>query len=351
MVDMKRNNVHNNLHGQLPENPVEFLFWHIFLGQTILYAYEKNLFAFLHLCREQGTLATLATMTQHLNLSRRGTQAVLSTCCALKLVEKDHDAFKLTVLAETYLLKESPLWYGGVLEDFIENNFITSLTTLRTAFETDQPQICEGDHFKTANHIPKIASNFLKLMHSKSSAPASVWPSMLDLTNVHTMLDIGGGAGTHSIYASLHWPHLKAILFDLEFACRGATKFIANLELEHQITTMAKDMWTDPFPPADVHFYSDILHDWPLDRGKFLMRKSYAALPMGGRIMIHERLFTEDKSGPLSTAAYNVMMMLWTEGQQLSQGELVDILTEAGFRNVETQHTLGDWSITIGYKI
>jgi hypothetical protein len=347
MVNMKQNIAHKNI----PENSLEILFFNIFMGQTVLYAYEKNLFAFLHLCQEQNLLPNLSTIAQHLNLSQRGTQAILSTCCALKLVKKDHNTFKLTTLAETYLLKESPLWYGGVLEDLIENNFMTSLTTLRTAFETDQPQICERDHFKTANHTPKIAANFLKLMHSKSSAPASVWPPMVDLSHTNTMLDIGGGAGTHSIYACLHWPHMEAIVFDLEFACRGAAKFIANLGLEHQITTMAKDMWTDPFPQADVHFYSDILHDWPLERGQFLLRKSYEALPVGGRIMLHERLFMEDKSGPLSTAAYNVMMMLWTEGQQLSQGELNNLLIEAGFKDVETQRTLGDWSITIGHKI
>ena len=340
----------NILYKKIPNNPVESLFWNIFLGQTVLYAYEKNLFAFMHLCKEQDLLPNISIIAQHMDLSHRGTQAILSTCCALQLVEKDHDAFKLTSLAETYLLKESPLWYGGVLEDLIENNFMTSLATLRTAFETDQPQICEGDHFKTANHTPKIAANFLKLMHSKSSAPASVWPSMVDFGRSHRILDIGGGAGTHSIYTCLNWPHMEAIIFDLEFACRGATKFIANLGLDHKITTMAKDMWTDPFPQADVHFYSDILHDWPLERGQFLLRKSYDALPSEGRIMIHERLFTEDKSGPLSTAAYNVMMMLWTEGQQISQRELNNMLTATGFKDVETHHTISDWSITIGHK-
>lgn len=339
----------------IPNNPLESLLGNIFLGQAILYAYEKGLFAFLQSSNKRTMFPRLSDIAEHLRISLRGAQAIVSTCCVLNLVKvetsRNEQTFKLTSLAETYLLKDNPFWYGGVLEDLIENNFMTSLSTLRMAFETDMPQICAGDHFQTANHTPRIASSFLKLMHSKSSAPASVWPNLIDLTAANTILDIGGGAGTHSIYACLHWPHLKAIVFDLEFACRGATKFIAKLGLEHQITTTAKDMWTDPFPAADVHFYSDILHDWPLKKGQFLLEKSYEALAPGGHIIIHERLFVKDKVGPLSTAAYNVMMMLWTEGQQLSQQELEGMLTTAGFRNMETRNTVGDWSITIGHKL
>ena len=320
-------------------------FLNIFLGQTILYAHEKNIFVFIHTKHPN-----LATITQHMGISMRATQAVLSACCALKLVLVEDGTFRLTPLSKIYLLPDSPFSYGGVLDDLIQNNFMTSLDTLRNALESDMPQICADNHFATANQDPTMAGAFLKLMHSKSAEPAAVWSTLVDLKDADTMLDIGSGAGTHSIYACQHWPHLKAVLFDLEFACRGAEKFVTSYGLEARIHCVTGDMWTDSFPAANVHFYSDILHDWPLDRGQFLLQKSFDALPHGGRIIVHERLFNHDKTGPQSTAAYNVMMMLWTTGQQLSQGELWDMLSTAGFRNIETQHTTEDWSITIGYK-
>jgi hypothetical protein len=37
-------------------------------------------------------------------------------------------------------------------------------------------------------------------------------------------------------------------------------------------------MWQDPFPPAEVHFYSQIYHDWPPERCRLLTRKSFESL-------------------------------------------------------------------------
>lgn len=62
-------------------------------------------------------------------------------------------------------------------------------------------------------------------------------------------------------------------------------------------------------------------------------------------------LFNQKKTGPFFTAAYNINMMLWTEGQQFSGAELVAILHEAGFTDIEVLATgFGEWSIVTGKK-
>jgi hypothetical protein len=98
------------------------------------------------------------------------------------------------------------------------------------------------------------------------------------------------------------------------------------------------------------HFYSNIYHDWLPEKGRFLTEKSYAALPPGGRIVVHEVLFDDDKGGPLRAAAYSAGMMMWSEGQQYSGAELTTMLTEAGFRDVEVKPTFGYDSIVSGRK-
>jgi hypothetical protein len=49
-------------------------------------------------------------------------------------------------------------------------------------------------------------------------------------------------------------------------------------------------------------------------------------------------------------AGYNVTMMLWTEGQQFSGAELVELLSEVGFVEVSARRTCGHWGIAIGQK-
>jgi hypothetical protein len=132
--------------------------------------------------------------------------------------------------------------------------------------------------------------------------------------------------------------------------CEVAQEFIAGLGLGGRIRTQAGDMWQAPLPAADLHFYSEIYHNWLPERCRFLTRKSFESLPPGGRIVIHEMLYNDEKTGPFPLAAFSIAMLLWTQGQQHSGPELVAMLEEAGFTEVRVQPTFGYWSITTGRK-
>ena len=164
------------------------------------------------------------------------------------------------------------------------------------------------------------------------------------------MLDVGGGSGAHAIGAVSRWAELQAVVFDLPPVCAVAEEFAAKYDLQDRIKTHAGDMWADPFPVADLHFYADILHDWTPEKCRFLIKKSYESLPSGGRLVLHEMLYKDDMSGPLQAAAYSVAMLLWTEGQQYSGQELRAMMTEAGFTDIEIKPSYGYWSIVTGSK-
>ena len=109
-------------------------------------------------------------------------------------------------------------------------------------------------------------------------------------------------------------------------------------------------MWKDDFPIGDIFFFGDIFHDWTEEKCLLLAKKCFNKLPKGGKIILHEMLFNNDKTGPLLTAAYNMKMMLWTEGTQYSQNEISDILKKAGFTKIKIIQALGNWSLIVGEK-
>ena len=164
------------------------------------------------------------------------------------------------------------------------------------------------------------------------------------------MLDVGGGSGAHSIGAALKWPDLHAIVFDAAPVCEVAAEFIARYDLQGRIRTHAGDMWNDAFPQADLHFYSFIYHDWTPEKCRFLTRKSFESLPPGGRIFIHEMLYDDAKTGPFPIAAFSMIMLGWTEGEQYSGRDLSTMLEEAGFTNIDVKPTFGYWSIITAGK-
>ncbi|MDN5880762.1 MAG: methyltransferase, partial [Nitrosospira sp.] len=208
-----------------------------------------------------------------------------------------------------------------------------------------------GDIYKSHEEQAELARRFTRGMHSISMTLASAWPNILNLGGHRMMLDIGGGSGAHSIGAALQLTNLQALILDLEPICEVAQEFIAQRNLQSRVRTHVADMWNDPFPEADLHFYSNIYHDWPAERGRFLAEKSFKSLESGGRIIIHDVLYNDEKTGPFAPAAYGMLMMGWTEGKPYSALELSKILKDAGFHEVETYPAFGYYSIVTGLKL
>ena len=196
-----------------------------------------------------------------------------------------------------------------------------------------------------------MARVFTRGMNSLSIVPGLAWLEAIELSAYQRMLDVGGGSGAHAIGAVTRWPHLRAVVLDLPPVCDVATEFIARAGLHDRIETRSGDLFEDPFPDADLHFYSNIYHDWSREQGAFLTRKSFESLPAGGRIVVHEMLLDDDKTGALTAAGLNMGMVLWSpDGGQYPGPELSEMLAEAGFRQIETKPTFGYYSIVTGIK-
>ena len=314
---------------------------------AILVAHDLKLFPLL-----AEKPRTLPEVCEALHIVRRPAQALLSVCTALELVQLQHGRYSLTPVAEDYLLESSPTYFGAILDFLISNYSVWSVENIKKAILTDVPQGYGGggEMFKSHDEQAELARTFTRAMHSTSMGAALAWPAVMNLTGHRLMLDIGGGSGAHCIGAALKWPDLHAVVFDTPPVCEVAQEFIVRYGLQERIRTQVGDMWNDPFPAADLHFYGMIFHDWTPEKCRFLTRKSFASLESGGRLMIHEMLYNDEKTGPFPVAACSINMLVWTEGEQYSGQELAEMLTEAGFIDVEVKPTFGYWSIVTGRK-
>ena len=333
-----------------PPRTDERLLWDLLLAnvgyQALLVAHDLKLFSLLG---EQPR--TLEEVCDALHIVPRPAQALLATCVAHGLVQLQEGRYTLAPAAEDYLLESSPVYFGGFLDLLIATDYLFSFESMKKAVLTNSSQVYGGEAlFKSHEEQNERARAFTYGMHGHSMGAAQAWPHAIDLSGHHVMLDVGGGSGAHAISAVSRWPSLEAIVFDLPPVCQVAEEVAARYGVQARISTQAGDIWTDSFPAADLHFYADIFHDWPPEKGRFLAEKSFASLPSGGRIVIHEMLYNAQKSGPFSAAAYSDAMLLWTEGQQYSGDELTAMLSQVGFRENEVKPTFGYWSIVIGRK-
>ena len=318
----------------------------IFAYPAVLVSHDLGLFSLL-----AERPRTLPEVCDSLGIALRPAGALLSANAALNLVKLDGGVYTLTKFAKTYLLKDSPTSFCGYLDLMIPLSSLYSVDSLKQAVLSDSPQAYGGeDWVKSHERQAEQARVFTLAMHGHSMGPALAWPDVIDLSQHQLMLDIGGGSGAHSIGATRRWPKLKAVVLDLAPVCDVAKEMIDQHGQNDSISTRVFDYWEEAFPAADVHFYSNNYQGWPPDKCRTLTEKSFKSLIPGGRIIIHEILFNDDKTGPLAAAAFNIVMLLWVTGQQYSGKELAQMLRDGGFINIQVKQTFGYWSVVTGEK-
>ncbi|HUY20190.1 MAG TPA: methyltransferase [Candidatus Binataceae bacterium] len=289
--------------------------------------------------------------TKH--IARRPALAVLAICASLGLIALRDGRYALTEVAEDYLLPSSPTYFGWLYDVWTPLVGVFTPETLLKAVTTDRPQGPFADPVGAFGEwYVEQATNFIRAMHSVSVGPSLEWPRRVDLSRNRMLLDVGGGSAVHSIGALTVWPNLKATIMDQPAVCELARHFAAQQGVADRIATQAGNFFEDPFPAADLHFYSQIFHDWPADRCRFLARKSFENLPAGGRIIVHEVLLNDDLSGPFAAAALNVTMLIAAPpgAEQLSGRQIREMLEGAGFGAIEVIPSFGYWSIVTGVK-
>lgn len=319
----------------------------LFTYPAVLIAHKLGLFETLN----QPGEWSVTSLSSHLGLAPRAMNTLLNVSTAFGFIHRHASSYALSATGKEYLVKTSPYYFGDFWNLMIDNAHLFAFEHLEKAVVTNTPQFQKDvlDIFDANQKNQQQGIKFTHAMHSLSMAQSCFWPRCIDLQADTLLLDIGGGSGAHAIGALAQWPHLRAVVFDYAAICKVCEHYVSEHQLTERITTHSGDMWHDPFPPADVHFYSNVLHDWPPEKAAFLIGKSFDALPNNGRILLHEVLYNDAKDN-LAAIAYSLMMLSATQGQQFSAQELEQLLIDAGFVCIKTLKTNGHMSIVSAYK-
>lgn len=316
----------------------------IYFFPAMTIADEIGLFAMLQ------TPATAAEVAQQLGTVPRMTNALLGLLAALDLLVQHQGRFSLSEVARTYLLPQSPYYWGGMLRF----GWTTELhTKMRQALRRERlPRASRvTDIWSTGSLTLDAARVVTQAMHSHSFPAAMALAQRPFFTGVRRMLDAGGGSGAFSIALSLQQAELQCTIMDLPVVCQVTQQHIDQYGLQDRITTHPADMFVDSWPSGyDAVFFGDIFHDWDEHDCHLLAARSFALLPSGGQIFLHEMLLTETRDSPIIASVVSVTMALDTEGKQFTATELAELLSECGFVDVTVTPSYGYYSLITARK-
>ncbi len=305
---------------------------------------------------ELGLFSALATaprgaaeLADELKIELRATETMAGLLTSLGFLVADGDRFALSETARTYLLPDSPFYWGGLLRRIRDNplDCRALISSLRRGKAAAEARLTEM--WQSPRPPDQALVAFTHAMHAHSYGLASRMVHHADLGRA--LLDVAGGSGSYAIAAAQHDPSLTCTVLDFAAVCEVAADYAAKHGVADRVRTVAADMFVDAWPQGhDRVLFSDIFHDWDDARCAELARRAYAALPAGGRVLVHEMLLDDDRLGPVNALSYSMIMVFVAQGRQRTAGEIQKILTSAGFRDCERTPTVNGFSLMAATK-
>ena len=297
-------------------------------------AVELLIAAVCHLdlfARIGGDSLTLTEMCQRLDVDPRPADVMVTLLAALGYLERDRDRIRCSRAALEFLSDASPFslrpYYASLGSRPLALEMLAVLRSGRPARWTS-----ESDEWKKKMEDESFARRFTAAMDCRGLYLGTTMAGQLDLEEATHVLDVGGGSGVYACAIVERFPHLRATVVEKPPVDRVAARSIQERGFSDRVATVASDMFAEPLPGgADVHLYSNVLHDWSTDQVRDLLERSHRALEPGGRLVIHDAFIDHDRTGPLHVAEYSVFLMFFTEGKCYSLGEMEEILAETGF--------------------
>lgn len=274
-------------------------------------------------------------------IGARPAGVLVTLLCAMGLLERDGDRVRTRSLAEVFLTRSSR-WDLGAY--FASLELRPQVQQILQVLRTNRPAPWESSEanqdWAAAMADEAFARRLTAAMNGRGEWFGPRLASALPLADVGSVLDIGGGSGVYSRILKEHSGALAVAVLEKPPVDQVARSYLDSTETGRTVEVLSGDMLTALPEGFDLHLYSNVLHDWAEERVQELLARSRDSVTDGGWIAVHDAFIDRDKCGPLDVAEYSVLLMVLSEGQCYSVGEMETYLLQAGFGEVRYEPTI-----------
>ena len=303
-------------------------------SRIILTAFELDIFTFIG--KESHNAETIS---KAFHLDKNSTERLLNALVALTLLQKNNEKYSNTQDSLRFLSKNSSDYMAGLMHSIHLWNTWSHLTdVIKTGEPAQDMDINErGEGWLEA---------FINAMHNRGKKQAPAQISTIDLKNVASILDVGGGSGCFLMAFLERKPELKTAIFDLPNVIPISKKIIEKEGYSGKIAYYEGDYTRDELPRGfDLVFLSAIIHSNSFKTNQDLVKKCYNALNTNGKIVIQDWIMNDAKTEPVQGAIFSINMLVGVKGGDCySDNEVKTWVNNAGFsdiKNVDIEAGLG----------
>jgi len=295
-------------------------------------------------------------LRRELGLALRPASVLFTTLRAMGLIVEIWGNLELSALAKDHLVAGQPFDVSDYLGLAAQSpGVLEMLERLKTnkpanAAEKEGTAFIFREGIDSAMEQEASARRLTLSLAGRAKNVAPHLAANVPLDGVSHLLDVGGGTGIYSIALLQKNPQLKATVLDGPEVLKVTAEMAAAYGVAGRLTCLAGDMFKDALPSCDAVLLSNVLHDWDIPQCRDLIRRSAAAIPSGGKLLIHDVFLADTLDGPLPIALYSAALFTLTEGRAYSASEYRAWLTECGFTSAKVIPTLIHCGVLIGTK-
>jgi ubiquinone/menaquinone biosynthesis C-methylase UbiE len=195
--------------------------------------------------------------------------------------------------------------------------------------------------YERLEHDPRRKRVFHAWMDSmgsgRSKIPAAVLTALSDRGNV---LDVGGGDGENAIALARRFREIRVTIFDLPLACELARESAGRAGLAHRVQATPGDFLTQDLPTGfDAIVIAHIFNIYSSEANAKLVRRCFAALPDGGRLIVYNLVSSDDQSGPWHAGFMSLYFQVLATGNGMvyPPSAYEPWFCDAGFRSLRVR--------------
>jgi len=157
------------------------------------------------------------------------------------------------------------------------------------------------------------------------------------LSDVGTVVDVGGGPGTILAEVVSHHPALRGVLLERPGVLEIARAYLVERGVLDRCELVEGDFFRSVPRGGDVYVVKSVLHDWPDDRCVQILGNCRDAMEPHARVAVIEFVLP-DRVTPsreaLPALLLDLIMLTYAGGRERTEAEYAHLLDQAGLRLV-----------------
>lgn len=278
--------------------------------------------------------------------SIRGLSAIMDALCGFEFLDKDAQGrYSLMPESAAFLVSTKPSFMGGIIAH--TSDILPKWLQIEEVVRTGNPAVAVNEQDTGAAFFEKLVPNIFNM----SYAPAQTLAAHLRLGKA-SVLDLATGSGVWGIALAQSSPEVRVSVVDWPSVLEITKKIAAKHGVADRFSYIPGDLLAVNFGSGySAATLGHILHSEGVERGRELLKRTFAALAPGGTIAIAEFLVNEDRKGPLGGLIFNVNMLVNTvNGATYSFEEISEWLRAVGFTNPRLLESPGPSPLVLATK-